>query len=88
MHSTVHTPLSAKQRRHCVLQARLETPSYLTRLGAVWLGFFVLVAGPIAFQTFDPSKQVLAKLLLSKQNSRDHMVLWLLEHSATFCSKQ
>lgn len=37
--------------------ARLETPSYLSRLGAVWLGFFALVAGPIAFQTFDPSKQ-------------------------------
>ncbi|KAL3151280.1 hypothetical protein ABBQ38_013118 [Trebouxia sp. C0009 RCD-2024] len=37
--------------------ARLETPSYLIRLGAVWLGFFALVAGPIAFQTFDPSKQ-------------------------------
>ena len=41
-----------------MLQARLETPSYLSRLGAVWLGFFALVAGPIAFQTFDPSKQV------------------------------
>lgn len=41
-----------------LMQARLETPSYLSRLGAVWLGFFALVAGPIAFQTFDPSKQV------------------------------
>ena len=41
-----------------VVQAKLETPSYLARLGAVWLGFFVVVAGPIAFQTFDPSKQV------------------------------
>ena len=40
------------------LQAKLETPSYLFRLGAVWLGFFALVAGPIAFQTFDPARQV------------------------------
>lgn len=47
--------------RH-MLQARLETPSYLSRLGAVWLGFFALVAGPIAFQTFDPSKQVQQQL--------------------------
>ena len=79
MHSIVHTPLGAKERRHRVLQARLETPSYLTRLGAVWLGFFVLVAGPIAFQTFDPSKQVLAKLALYMHSIRNHVVLWLVE---------
>ena len=57
--------------RH-MLQARLETPSYLSRLGAVWLGFFALVAGPIAFQTFDPSKQV--------QQQQQHTLLQSMHH--------
>lgn len=44
--------------QHDLIQAKLELPSYLIRLGAVWLGFFALVAGPIAFQTFNPAEQV------------------------------
>ena len=41
-----------------IVQATLSTPSYVKRLGITWLGFFTLIGGPIAYQTFEPSAQV------------------------------
>ncbi|MEW5298128.1 MAG: hypothetical protein WDW36_001282 [Sanguina aurantia] len=35
----------------------LEIPEYVQRLAAVFTGFFVVISGPIAFQTFDPAEQ-------------------------------
>lgn len=39
--------------------ATLEPSQYLRRLGLLWLFFFSLVGGPIAYQTFDPLQQPL-----------------------------
>lgn len=39
-------------------QATLDVKGYLFRLGLVWTGFFLLIGGPIAYQTFDPYDQV------------------------------
>ena len=41
-----------------MLQATLDQPAYLKRLGVVWLLFFLLLGGPIAAQTFDPMGEV------------------------------
>lgn len=41
-----------------LVQAVLETQAYLKRLGILFLGSFALLGGPIAYQTFDPLKQV------------------------------
>ena len=40
------------------MQAVLETQAYLKRLGILFLGSFAFLGGPIAYQTFDPLKQV------------------------------
>jgi hypothetical protein len=40
------------------LQATLDLTGYLSRLSLVWAGFFLLIGGPIAYQTFDPFDQV------------------------------
>lgn len=42
----------------CLAQAVLETQAYLNRLSVLFLGSFALLGGPIAYQTFDPLKQV------------------------------
>ncbi len=42
-------------------QATLETPAYFKRLGITWLGFFSIIGGPIAYQTFDPAAQARAR---------------------------
>ena len=39
-------------------QATLELRQYAKRLGIVWLAFFAVLSGPIAYQTFDPMQQV------------------------------
>eukprot|EP00891_Asterochloris_glomerata_P009503 jgi/Astpho2/9503/Aster-01754 len=44
--------------------ARLELPAYSKRLALLFLGIFIMFAGPIAFQTFDPMQQP-AEFLLS-----------------------
>lgn len=43
---------------HVLLQAVLERQAYLKRLGILFIGSFTLLGGPIAYQTFDPFKQV------------------------------
>ena len=40
------------------VQATLDQPEYLKRLGLVWLVFFSVLGIPIAAQTFDPMEQV------------------------------
>ena len=40
------------------VQATLEQSAYVKRLGIVWLLFFALLGGPIAYQTFDPLREV------------------------------
>ena len=40
------------------LQAILELQAYAKRLGILFIGSFALLGGPIAYQTFDPFKQV------------------------------
>ena len=42
------------------LQAILEAPAYFKRLGILFMGSFSLLGGPIAYQTFDPFRQVRA----------------------------
>ena len=41
-----------------LMQATLELQQYAKRLGVVWLAIFTVISGPIAYQTFDPSRQV------------------------------
>ena len=41
-----------------LLQATLDTDAYLKRLAFLFTGSFCLLGGPIAYQTFDPLRQV------------------------------
>eukprot|EP00884_Botryococcus_braunii_P007181 jgi/Botrbrau1/16464/Bobra.0142s0059.1 len=45
--------------------ATLDLNGYLFRLSLVWGGFFLLIGGPIAYQTFDPFDQPLEFVLSS-----------------------
>ena len=47
-----------KAARLAWLQASLPLPDFMQRLGLTWAGFFTLIGGPIAYQTFDPWEQV------------------------------
>lgn len=49
--------LKALRKTNLYSWATLSTPGYLKRLGITWLGFFTVIGGPIAYQTFDPSAQ-------------------------------
>ena len=50
--------LVSPNSRDALLQAVLERQAYLKRLGILFIGSFTLLGGPIAYQTFDPYKQV------------------------------
>ena len=50
---------AARTRAHGV-QASLPLPDFMRRLGLTWAGFFTLIGGPIAYQTFDPWEQVVS----------------------------